>query len=212
MQGIVGVLASDRVAVALVAENRVSGLIRLYPEPGVEAEPLAGLHAEDIIDLIAREVRLVTKGQPLDAIGVGFPGIIRDGVVEESPNLQQAKGCRLQERLAALLNTRVLVLNDADAIAAGIAATRRPAGDAGPGVDAGRGHRIWPLSPVGGSLGRRAHGGQSRSQRALLRLRRRWPFGRHHGPCRHAPPLSGFGAGRGFLRRRKPGTRAALLL
>jgi|SRR5579862_8281330 len=123
MQGIVGVLASDRVAVALVAENRVSGLIRLYPEPGVEAEPLAGLHAEDIIDLIAREVRLVTKGQPLDAIGVGFPGIIRDGVVEESPNLQQAKGCRLQERLAASLNTRVLVLNDADATAAGIAAT-----------------------------------------------------------------------------------------
>jgi glucokinase len=123
MQGIVGVMASDRVAAALVVENRVSGLVRLYPEPGVDAEPMAGLHAEDIIDLIARQVALVTKGQPVDAIGVGFPGIIRDGVVEESPNLQQAKGCRLQERLAAVLNARVLVLNDADAMAAGIAAT-----------------------------------------------------------------------------------------
>ena len=123
MQGIVGVLASDRVAAALVVENRVSGLVRLYPEPGVESEPMAGLHAEDIIDLIARQVALITKGELVDAIGVGFPGIIRDGVVEESPNLQQAKGCRLQERLAAVLNTRVLVLNDADAMAAGIAAT-----------------------------------------------------------------------------------------
>ena len=123
MQSIVGVLASDRVAAALVVENRVSGLVRLYPEPGVEGEPLASLHAEDIIDLIAREVALVAKGQPVDAVGVGFPGIIRDGVVEESPNLQQAKGCRLQERLAAVLNARVLVLNDADATAAGIAAT-----------------------------------------------------------------------------------------
>ena len=48
MQGIVGVLASDRVAVALVAENRVSGLIRLYPEPGValygEIKRIVGLY------------------------------------------------------------------------------------------------------------------------------------------------------------------------
>ncbi|MBI2681193.1 MAG: ROK family protein [Candidatus Solibacter usitatus] len=124
MQGIVGVLAADHVAAALVVENRVSGLIRLYPEPGAEGEAMASLHAEDIIDLIAREVAQLTKGQPVDTIGVGFPGIIRDGVVEESPNLQQTKGCRLQERLAAALNARVLVLNDADATAAGIAATQ----------------------------------------------------------------------------------------
>jgi len=32
----------------------------------------------------------------LDAVGIGFPGIIRNGVAEESPNLGQMKGFRLQ--------------------------------------------------------------------------------------------------------------------
>jgi len=61
--------------------------------------------------------------------GVGFPGIIRHGVVEESPNLKQAKGARLAEMLhgalaAHRLDIPVELCNDADAMAAGIAATK----------------------------------------------------------------------------------------
>jgi len=56
-------------------------------------------------------------------VGIGFAGVIRDGRIEESPNLQQVKGFHLQEYLSASYG-RVLVLNDADAMAAGIAATR----------------------------------------------------------------------------------------
>ena len=57
---------------------------------------------------------------------MGFPGIIRDGVVEESPNLQHVKGFHLARAISAAFDgrARVLILNDADAIAAGIAATR----------------------------------------------------------------------------------------
>jgi predicted NBD/HSP70 family sugar kinase len=72
---------------------------------------------------------VVAGGQPLAALGVGFPGIIRDGVIEESPNLQQIKGFRLQlalEQMLAAGGSRfpVRIYNDADATAAGIAATR----------------------------------------------------------------------------------------
>ena len=62
-------------------------------------------------------------------MGVGFPGVIRNGIVEESPNLQQIKGFPFAAALCGVLargglKASVLILNDADAIAAGVAATR----------------------------------------------------------------------------------------
>ena len=62
-------------------------------------------------------------------MGVGFPGVIRNGIVEESPNLQQIKGYAFASALCGVLGrsglkASVLILNDADAIAAGVAATR----------------------------------------------------------------------------------------
>jgi len=76
------------------------------------------------------ELTLAIAGkEPPTVLGVGFPGIIRNGVIEESPNLQQIKGFRLQAALEQILHdsgaqVRVRVYNDADATAAGIAATR----------------------------------------------------------------------------------------
>jgi predicted NBD/HSP70 family sugar kinase len=65
----------------------------------------------------------------IDAIGVAVPGFVRSGVVEESPNLPQMKGTRLADQLTLALRERgiaapVHIANDADAIAAGVAATR----------------------------------------------------------------------------------------
>jgi glucokinase len=63
------------------------------------------------------------------AAGICFPGIIRDGIIEESPNLKQAKGSNLCKMLTDALEGRALtprvsVCNDADAIATGIASRR----------------------------------------------------------------------------------------
>jgi len=70
-------------------------------------------------------VELVAEGAEVTALGVGVPGVILDGVVAESPNLQQMKGLGLQAVLAEAFPSAVVrVLNDADALAAGIAATR----------------------------------------------------------------------------------------
>ena len=59
---------------------------------------------------------------------MAVPGIVRSGVVEESPNLPQIKGMRLADKLTKSLEAHgitapVHIANDADAIAAGVAAT-----------------------------------------------------------------------------------------
>src|SRR4029434_2360189 len=67
------------------------------------------------------------EGIEIRAVGVGFPGITREGGIEESPNLQQVNGLNLKAALVSVLHragVSVLVFNDADAMAAGIAATQ----------------------------------------------------------------------------------------
>jgi predicted NBD/HSP70 family sugar kinase len=84
---------------------------------------------DEIAELIGQQVLLSARDRQIDTVGVGFPGVIRNGVVEESPNLQQIKGFPFALALCGVLGrgglkASVLILNDADAIAAGVAATR----------------------------------------------------------------------------------------
>ncbi len=123
MAKIVGVLAADRIVAGVVEANRLSGQVRTYPEAGSASEELLGTPAEEIAELIRQEIDQLTQGTPADVVGIGFAGVIRDGRIEESPNLQPVKGFHLQEYLSSSY-ARVLVVNDADAMAAGIAATR----------------------------------------------------------------------------------------
>ncbi|HEV2491561.1 MAG TPA: ROK family protein [Terriglobia bacterium] len=123
----IGVLAAEHLAVGLVEGNQIIGSLRLYPSEKIQPA-LQALPAETIAQTILELVGAVAGGQLIEAIGVGFPGIIRDGVIAESPNLQQAKGFNLQATLSTPLGARrpvpALVCNDADAMAAGIAATQ----------------------------------------------------------------------------------------
>jgi len=122
MGKIIGVVAADRIAAGLVKGNRVVGAMRIYPEPASETEGLHGIPADEIAALIRRQIELLAGGETVDAVGIGFAGVIREGLIEESPNLQQAKGFRLKDALSEA-SQAVLILNDADAMAAGIAAT-----------------------------------------------------------------------------------------
>ena len=123
----VGVLAMEHIAAGLVEGDRIVGPIRTYPDQADEGSSvLPALPAADIVQAIGRLIDEVGEGRPLDVVGVGFPGVIRHGVVEDSPNLQQMKGSALARSLSGALGGRahVLVVNDADAVATGIAATR----------------------------------------------------------------------------------------
>jgi predicted NBD/HSP70 family sugar kinase len=123
----VGVLAMEHIAAGLVEGDRIVGPIRTYPDAADEGSSvLPTLPPADIVQAIGRLIEEVGHGRPLAVVGVGFPGVIREGVVEDSPNLQQMKGSALARSLSDALGGRahVLVLNDADAVATGIAATR----------------------------------------------------------------------------------------
>ena len=93
------------------------------------------------------------------AVGVALPGLVKNGVVEEAPNLPQLKGARMQELLAAQLRSQGIE-------AAGDGAERRgwdgggagfgawQAGQHDPRVDAGRGDWLWALSVCARACGR----------------------------------------------------------
>ena len=85
----------------------------------------------ELVEVVAcADAELAAKGEgPVDAIGVAVPGVVRHGMVEDRPNLPQLKGMRLADELSQVLAERgitapVHIANDADAIAAGVAATR----------------------------------------------------------------------------------------
>lgn len=129
MRRTVGVLVMEHIAVGLVEDNKVLGPLQTYPEKGHVLDALQAMPAESISECVRQQIRLVAKGEKIEAVGLGFPGVIRNGVVEDSPNLQQVKGFNLQGALASSLSREgvpvpVRVFNDADAMAAGIAATR----------------------------------------------------------------------------------------
>ena len=143
----IGVLAAEHIAVGLVRDNQLQGSVQIWPR-SAENQPdvLQSMPAEDIAKSICDAIESVRGGQVLEAVGVGFPGIIRDGVIQESPNLSQIKGFDLCTSLSAALGgcgTRVsaVIFNDADAMAAGIAATR------------GQLHRLVRVWTLGNGIG-----------------------------------------------------------
>jgi len=160
----VGVLVMEHIAVGLVENNKLSGPLNLYPEKGESLDALQAMPAENIGDVIQQQIESVSKGQKVQAVGLGFPGVIRGGIIEDSPNLHQVKGFNLQAALSLRgVSATVRIFNDADAMAAGIAATRDQLGKLirvwtlGNGVGFGRypwsegiwegGHSVVTLDP-----------------------------------------------------------------
>jgi predicted NBD/HSP70 family sugar kinase len=113
-----------------LGHQKLEGERLRYPADLEETEALIGLPTTELYDVLASQIApLVASSQePVAAIGVAVPGIVRNGVVEDSPNLQQIKGVRLADALGEVLQNQgikapVYVLNDADAVAAGLAAS-----------------------------------------------------------------------------------------
>jgi glucokinase len=125
----VGVSILDRLAAGTVQDNRLASDILRFPESDDPYDSFQVMPADEIAAHIAAQIELAAGGEPVAAAGVGLPGIVRNGVVEESPNLVQMKGYAIHNALLSALGKRnpgirVAVANNADAMAAGIAATR----------------------------------------------------------------------------------------
>ena len=126
----IGVVLSDRVTAGLIVDHQLAGSLASFPDiQGEDGDAaLVELHTESLVRTICQQVVKAQSGHDgIDAVGVALPGIIRNGVVEDSPNLPQLKGARIAELLTAELkanglSTFVHILNDADGVAAGLAA------------------------------------------------------------------------------------------
>jgi predicted NBD/HSP70 family sugar kinase len=103
----IGVLAAEHIASGLVESNQSSGQIagtmHVFPNRDTHDNPLIEMPAEEIVQHIVEQIRLARGDEDVSAVGLGFPGIIRDGVIEDSPNLQQMKGQDLGEAISGHL-------------------------------------------------------------------------------------------------------------
>lgn len=136
----IGITTAEDIATGLVEGHELLGELRICKRDA-EIEPLLSLPPSGIALRFAEEIKTVGAGKAVDAIGIGLPGIINCGFVEESPNLRQLKGANMQELVAEALRNLgitapVYVYNDADVLAAGLAATHG---------DLDRFIRVWTL-------------------------------------------------------------------
>jgi predicted NBD/HSP70 family sugar kinase len=129
MAKIVGVTLSERVVAGLVVDHKLPGGLRSFPDAHDDEYALVEMPAEAIVETMCQQVLAVAgKERALAAVGIGVPGFVRNGVVEEAPNLPQLKGTRMADMLAVQLRGQgieapVALVNDADGFAAGIAAS-----------------------------------------------------------------------------------------
>jgi glucokinase len=125
----IGIVITDHIVAGRLEEQRVVGKVLRYPGDDDTADALTAIPGSELIEILATQVATLCSGcEKVDAIGVAVPGIVRHGIVEDSPNLTQIKGMKLAAELGQALADRkidapVHVVNDADAIAASVAAT-----------------------------------------------------------------------------------------
>ena len=124
----IGILATRYIWVGMVDGTKL-GSVRMFPEPGQGEIDLKSIPWEGMVEEILKEVEFLHRGEPIDSVGAGIPGIVRNGVCDDSPNLAQLKGTNIRESLTTALKSAgidapVTILNDADALAAGIGATQ----------------------------------------------------------------------------------------
>jgi len=128
MAKIIGVTLSERALAGLVVDNKLASPLHCFPEDDDDGAMIE-MPTDGLVKMLCEQIVCAAKGAgDISAVGVALPGIIRNGVVEDSPNLPQLKGARIAELLFAKLaehglNTAVNVINDADGMASGLAAT-----------------------------------------------------------------------------------------
>ncbi|WP_348267269.1 ROK family protein [Edaphobacter paludis] len=128
MAKIVGVAVSERMSAGLVVDHKLVEELRLFPEHPDDKYALVEMPTESLVKTICQLVMLAVDGtKGVSAVGVSLPGFIKNGVVEESPNLPQLKGARIEAMLEAELRSHdldipVTAVNDGDGMAAGLAA------------------------------------------------------------------------------------------
>jgi predicted NBD/HSP70 family sugar kinase len=124
----IGITLSEQVLAGLVVDHKLVGKLQRFPADEDVRDALIEMHTDALVETICEQVLAAANGEnDLAGVGIAVPGLIKNGVVEEAPNLPQLKGARLKDLVGAQLrerriNASVTILNDADGVAAGLAA------------------------------------------------------------------------------------------
>jgi len=126
----IGIVMTNNIVAGRLQDQQLTGSPIHFPEDPNDVDTLTAIPGSELVDILAAQIAALAAADPapVNAVGVAVPGIIRNGVVEDSPNLSQLKGMRLAEDLTRALTglgiaAPVHIANDADAIAAGVAST-----------------------------------------------------------------------------------------
>jgi glucokinase len=130
MANTVGVVMTTKVVAGLIDGHQIVGELQEFPKDLDDTNGLIEVPAESLCEMLCdATVALAQTGTNVEAVGVAMPGYVHQGVLLDSPNVPQLKGARVCDNVKAGLekrglNIKVRVFNDADAVAAGVAATR----------------------------------------------------------------------------------------
>ena len=126
----IGAVMTEHIVAGRLEDHKPVGTQERFPSDESEVDALSALPGGQIVEILANQIaNLASQGEGrIEAIGVAVPGVVRHNIVEDSPNLTQLKGMHLGQELSQVLTARgitapVHIANDADAIAAGVAAT-----------------------------------------------------------------------------------------
>jgi polyphosphate glucokinase len=115
---------ADKILTVDIGGSRIKGTV-LDPEGSIlkDYTRITTPPGGDPFAIIAAIGDLAKGLEPFTKVSVGFPGYVRNGIVQTAPNLSTEKwrGFNLAEKLAATLGKPVRVLNDADMQGLGIA-------------------------------------------------------------------------------------------
>jgi glucokinase len=125
----IGLALSKRIIAGLVGSEGVVGSLRSYPEDEDYEDALVEMPREHLIAAMCEQIVAVMNDNPsveVTGVCIALPGILKQGVVEDSPNLPQMKGARVAAEISAMLKEQgihvaLTAVNDADAVAAGLA-------------------------------------------------------------------------------------------
>ena len=126
----VGVAITDHLALGIVENHQLILSANHKPEDERTTDSWRGVPADVLLDTVASQVAALADHKSVDSVGLALPGLVRNGAILESTILPQLQGGNLADMLRAALRNyaiepaHVAILNDADAIAAGIAAQR----------------------------------------------------------------------------------------
>jgi predicted NBD/HSP70 family sugar kinase len=121
---------TTRVVAGLMDGHKLVGELKEFPKTLDATNGLIEVPAESLCDILCDAIsELAPTGTGVEAVGVAMPGYVHEGVLLDSPNVPQLKGAHVCDNVKAGLAKRgldlkVRVFNDADAVAAGVAATR----------------------------------------------------------------------------------------